>query len=134
MTETSAGLWGAAIGIAGTVVVGGISAWVGYASKDEELKVHLVEIAIGILRADPKEDVAPARGWAIKVIDKYSDVPFSPEDSAALLHKPIKADPIWGVWKPASDSATLNMLKIPNALAAPDILDGDPSKKPGAKP
>ena len=32
-----------------------------FASKDQELKVHLVEIAIGILRADPKEDVTPAR-------------------------------------------------------------------------
>ena len=42
--------------------------------KDEAVRVHLVEIAIGILRADPKEDVTPARAWAIDVIEKNSGV------------------------------------------------------------
>jgi hypothetical protein len=60
-----------------------------FASKDQELKVHLVEIAIGILRADPKEDVTPARGWALDIIEKNSGVPFSREDREALLHKPL---------------------------------------------
>jgi hypothetical protein len=60
-----------------------------FASKDQELKVHLVEIAIGILRADPKEDVTSARGWALDVIEKNSGVPFSPQDREALLHKPL---------------------------------------------
>ena len=66
-----------------------------YASKDEELKVHLVEIAIGILRADPtKEDVAPARAWAMDAIDKYSGLrPFTADERAALLHKPIGGAP-----------------------------------------
>lgn len=60
-----------------------------FASKDQELKVHLVEIATGILRADPKEDVSPARGWALDIIEKNSGVPFSQEDREALLHKPL---------------------------------------------
>ncbi len=60
------GLLGAIIGTIGAVATG----WFTYASKDEELRVHLVEIAIGILRADPKEDVAPARNWAISVNSK----------------------------------------------------------------
>jgi hypothetical protein len=66
-----------------------------FASKDEELKVHLVEIAIGILRAAPTEDVTPARGWALDVIEKNSGVPFTKEDREALLHKPL---PDWN-WK-----------------------------------
>jgi hypothetical protein len=67
------------------------TAWSAYASKDEELRVHLVEIAIGILRADPtKEDVAPARAWAMDAIDKYSGLrPFTADERAALVHKPI---------------------------------------------
>jgi hypothetical protein len=78
-----------ALTLAGAVATG----WFGFASKDEELKVRLVEIAIGILRADPaKEDIAPARGWAIEVIERDSGVKFSAEDRAALLHKPLKAD------------------------------------------
>ena len=60
-------------------------------SKDEELRVHLVEIAIGILRADPKEDVASARGWAIDVIEKDSGDSFNAA-RAAHLRKPIKPD------------------------------------------
>jgi hypothetical protein len=49
-----AGVLGAVVGGVGIVATG----WFSFASKDEELRVHLVEIAIGILRADPaKEDV-----------------------------------------------------------------------------
>lgn len=51
-----------------------------------------MEIAIGILRADPKEDVTPpARGWAVDIIEKNSDVPFSQQDREALLRKPLSA-------------------------------------------
>jgi len=72
------------------VFAGGfVAAWYAFRSKDEELRVKLVEIAVEILRADPKEDVAPAREWAIKVIQNNSGVDFSTEDYAALLHKPL---------------------------------------------
>jgi len=75
---------------AALVFAGGFAtAWYAFRSKDEELHVHLVEIAIGILRADPKEDVVPARGWALDVIDEYSGVKFTAEDRRALLHKPL---------------------------------------------
>ena len=57
--------------------------------ENEELRVHLVEIAIGILRADPKDEVTPARAWAIDVIERNAGVLFTSEDRAALLHKPV---------------------------------------------
>src|SRR5271165_3951914 len=85
ITALIAGVVGA-LGVAGAALASG---WFSFASKDEELRVHLVEIAIGILRADPKEDVTPARGWAIEVIEKNSGVKFTETDRAALLHKPI---------------------------------------------
>jgi hypothetical protein len=75
--------------------VGFATGWFSLASKDEELRVHLVEIAIGILRADPKEDVTPARAWAIDVIEKNSGVKFNPSDRAALLHKPVLSEGFW---------------------------------------
>ena len=75
-----------ALGFA-TAVAGG---WFTYAGKDQELKVHLVEIAVSILRADPKEDVGGARGWALDIMERNSGVPFSADDRAALLHKPLK--------------------------------------------
>jgi hypothetical protein len=88
---------GVVVGIVGALGVVGAALATGYfsaASKDEELRVHLVEIAIGILRADPKEDVAPARAWAIEVIEKNSGVAFEAKDRDALLHKPIATNGI----------------------------------------
>jgi hypothetical protein len=75
-----------AIGFATAVATG----WFEYAGKDQELRVHLVEIAVSILRADPKEDVGAARGWALDIMEKNSGVPFSADDRASLLHKPLK--------------------------------------------
>jgi hypothetical protein len=58
------GLLGALAGFGGAVATG----WFAFASKDEELRVRLVEIAIGILSADPsKTDLTPARGWAMDI-------------------------------------------------------------------
>ena len=84
----------AIVAVPSAAIAGAASFGAGYlafASKDQELKVHLVEIAIGILRADPKEDVTPARGWALDIIEKNSGVPFSEEDRQALLHKPLSS-------------------------------------------
>ena len=44
-----AALLGALAGFGGAVATG----WFAYASKNEELQVHLVEIPMGILHADP---------------------------------------------------------------------------------
>jgi hypothetical protein len=89
LSTTVAALGGVIVGALGfaTAVAGG---WFTYAGKDQELKVHLVEIAVSILRADPKEDVGGARGWALDIMERNSGVPFSADDRAALLHKPLK--------------------------------------------
>jgi hypothetical protein len=82
---------GGAVGGIFVLIAAVATSWFSFASKDEELRVHLVEIAMGILRADPsKEDVAPARAWALDAIDKASGLrPFTEEERAALLHKPL---------------------------------------------
>jgi hypothetical protein len=109
MADTGSGLsagWVAALG-AFAALIGGLAgfggAWItGYfslASKDEELRVRLVEIAISILEADPsKTDLTPARGWAMDVIDQKSGVKFSDADRAALLKKRILGED-FSVWK-----------------------------------
>ena len=78
---------GATLAFIGVYVTGYFS----YASKDEELKVHLIEVAFGILRADPKDKIEPARGWAIAIIEKNSGIPFSDSDKKALLSQPINS-------------------------------------------
>jgi hypothetical protein len=106
----------AAIALAAAVATG----WFGLASKDQELKVHRVEIAIGILRADPKEDVAPARAWALDVIDRYSGVAFSAEDRASLLHKPIKSATYY--MGPNTDfRKNIGVVESPDPVSAQDL-------------
>jgi hypothetical protein len=95
-----------------------------FASKDQELKVHLVEIAVSILRADPKEDVAGAREWALDVMAQKSGVKFSPEDRQALLHKPLAGKA--AIWEHAGLSDFADWLdamrKQAGGMPAPDKL------------
>ncbi len=65
----------------------GIGGWFTYASKENELHVRLVEVAVAILRDDPKDDVAPVRGWAIRVINENSSVKFTDDETKALMQK-----------------------------------------------
>ena len=80
--------------VGGGVIVGGIE----YFSKDRELDIRMVEIGIAILRVDPQEEeqVSPARGWAIRLINHYSPVDLDTKEAAALLSAPldITLDPI----------------------------------------
>jgi hypothetical protein len=51
----------------------------------------MVQIGVNILSADPtKSDVAPAREWAISLVEKHSGHEFSAEDRGNLLHHPIQ--------------------------------------------
>jgi hypothetical protein len=51
---------------------------------------QMVQVGVGILSADPgKSDVAPARKWAVDLVEKHSGMPFSAEDRESLLHHPI---------------------------------------------
>ena len=106
----------AIVAVVSAAIAGGASFGAGYltfASKDQELKVHLVEIAIGILRADPKEDVTPARGWALDIIEKNSGVPFSKEDRDALLHKPLAGKDVGAYWKAdGTDDLADSLMKL----------------------
>jgi hypothetical protein len=76
---------------AGLALIGAaISGFYTYANRNRELDIRLVEIGIGILRADPKEtNLKAARGWAVQVIEDYSKVKFSEADRAALLEQPL---------------------------------------------
>jgi hypothetical protein len=49
------------------------------------------KIGVGILSADPsKSDVAPAREWAIKLVETHSGQNFSDQDRGSLSHHPIQ--------------------------------------------
>jgi hypothetical protein len=51
----------------------------------------MVQIGVNILSADPtKSDVAPARKWAIDLVEKHAGQEFTAEDRGNLLHHPIQ--------------------------------------------
>ena len=55
-------------------------------SNNRQMDVKMVEIAVGILGQEPKDNIAPAREWAVDVIDHYAEVKPSPEVRFALVH------------------------------------------------
>jgi hypothetical protein len=83
------------ISVAALAFLGSVtSAFYTYSNRNRELDIKLVELGIGILRADPKDTgLTAARGWALQVIEENSRVKFSDEDRAALIHKPLLFNP-----------------------------------------
>ena len=80
----------AALALAGSLG----SAVYSYANRNRELDIKLVEIGLGILRADPKEtNITPAREWAIQVVETNSGIKFTDADHKALLQQPIRYQP-----------------------------------------
>jgi len=67
------------------------TSWLTYVSKGEELQVRLVELAISILREDPKQPLLPVRKWALDVLDQNSDVKLPEDARDALMKFPVSA-------------------------------------------
>jgi hypothetical protein len=75
--------------VAGVVIAAlgaGIGAGVTYLNTNRQMDVKMVEIAVGILSQEPKENIAPAREWAVDVIDHYAQVSLSPQVRDALVN------------------------------------------------
>ena len=62
-----------------------LAAWFSHISKERELRVRMVELAVDILREDPKDaNWAKLRGWVVRVIQNSSPVKLAPEEENAL--------------------------------------------------
>ncbi len=72
MKSWQAGLIGV---IAGSLIAGGFA----FLNTSREMDVKMVEIAVGILSQEPKENIAPAREWAVDVIERNANVTPSQE-------------------------------------------------------
>ena len=59
------------------------------AMKEAENKLRYVELAIGVLRAEPSRETLALRGWAVEVLSSQSVVPLSEE-----VKKQLKASPL----------------------------------------
>lgn len=81
--------WLALAGIVGAVVGAAISAAFNYLSHQSDLDGKMVELSIGILKAEPKPETEPLREWAIDAIDKRGQFSFNAEQRAVLLKKQL---------------------------------------------
>ena len=62
-----------------------LAAWFSHISKERELRVRMVELAVDILREDPKDaNWAKLRGWVVRVIQNSSPVKLTPDEENAL--------------------------------------------------
>lgn len=94
MSAGAASAW-LTVSTAVAALLGGIvGSWLDFDVRDRQLDVRLVEIAVGILQAEPKDNIRPAREWAVDVIAKYSNVPISPASRVALIDNSLK---IWNL-------------------------------------
>jgi hypothetical protein len=76
----------ATVVVAVLVFLGGLLATLfSHVAKERELRVRMVELAIAILREDPKDgNWAKLRGWVVRVIQSSSPVKLTPEEENAL--------------------------------------------------
>jgi hypothetical protein len=91
---------------------------------------QMVQIGVAILSADPgKSDVAPARDWAIKMVEKHSGAPFSETDRQTLLHHPIQPPAFPAIPGFAYGGATCSsFVRSPDgSWRVPRMQDGNPS-------
>lgn len=102
-TPTSLGATATLVAVAtaaGTLIGAAVTPLVNYFTNERQMDVKMVEIGIGILRAEPKEDVAPMREWAIDVIETSSRRKFTRIQRAALLKQalPLRWDMQGAAW------------------------------------
>jgi hypothetical protein len=72
------------------VVIVLVANWYTSAMKERELSIKYVELAIGILREEPKKDSEDIRIWAVDIVNTYSKVKISKSLKEKLLLESIK--------------------------------------------
>jgi hypothetical protein len=78
-----------------TLVGAYTTGWFSYASKDEELRVQLVQMAVGILKEPKASGEAQPRNWAIDVMELNTGVKMNDEERKLLVDLGgLKAAPV----------------------------------------
>jgi hypothetical protein len=73
--------------VIGAALISLVAAALGYDRR--EMGVKMIEVAVGILAAEP-DKTKGLRGWAVKVLDHYSEaVPLGAEEKEALRDRPL---------------------------------------------
>ena len=66
-------------------LLGGFAgSWIEHTSRERELNIKMIELAIGLLKEEPNGPLKPARDWAVGVISKYAKNEGDPLSEDAL--------------------------------------------------
>jgi hypothetical protein len=83
--------WKAIATITSSIAIPVVLAVIGYFVQttvaSDGLKKDYVQIATNILKEEPNPKNTELRVWAIQILDKYSDIPFSDKASEALKNQ-----------------------------------------------
>ncbi len=71
------------------VVVGLVGHAVNQSVKENELSLSYIQLAVGILKDEPKPGTEGLRGWAIDVVNNYSSVKLSADAKEELKERPL---------------------------------------------
>jgi hypothetical protein len=89
--------------VVGAAITGGFN----YVSHQGDIDAKMIELSMGILRAEPKLETAPLREWAIDVIDKRANFKFTDTQRALLLQRQL---PYQGVYAPLTGRTLRELL------------------------
>ena len=53
--------------------------------REKEIRARYIELAVDVLKEIPEKHQAPLRGWAIDIINHYSDIPLPAQARATLI-------------------------------------------------
>jgi hypothetical protein len=96
--------WLALAGAIGVVAGAAITGTFNHLDHKGDFDAKMIELSVGILRAEPTPETIPLREWAIDVINKRAGFNFNPAQQAALLNKPL---PFKGAFDSSWDSGFL---------------------------
>ena len=113
------------------IVLGLAGHWVSASSSRQETNFKYVELAVGILQTDPVKTPKETREWAIKVLEKYSEVAVPAKTrtwlmSAALPEKQPTLNP---AFIKAFEHAWIN---IPSG--GPEVAGNQNNERKGVMP
>jgi hypothetical protein len=81
--------WLGLAGVVGAIVGAAITGGLNYIGHEGDVDARMIELSVGILRAQPTPETIPLREWAIDVIDKRAKFSFNDAQRAALLKKEL---------------------------------------------
>ncbi len=82
-------LWVALAGVVGALTGAVITGGFNYLSHQHDLDAKMIELSIGILRADPTDGDKRLREWAIDVMEKRANFKFNDELREDLINRQV---------------------------------------------